>query len=53
MLQSGATQVPGFEPSETALISVSCTGFTDSAAMGLALRWLPENVISAFLEHAP
>jgi uncharacterized protein len=47
-LQRGATQVPGFDPGDTALVSVSCAGFTDSAAMGLALRWLPEDVISAF-----
>jgi hypothetical protein len=47
-LQRGATQVPGFEPGDTALISVSCKGFTDSAATSLALRWLPEDVISAF-----
>ena len=48
VLQSGVTQVPGFQPGETALIGVSCAGFTDSAATGLALRWLPEDVISAF-----
>jgi hypothetical protein len=47
-LRRGATQVPGFDPAETALVGVSCTGFTDSAATGLALRWLPEDVISAF-----
>jgi hypothetical protein len=47
-LQRGATQVPGFEPGDTALISVSCTGFTDSAVTGLVLRWLPDDVINAF-----
>jgi uncharacterized protein len=47
-LQRGAPQVPGFDPGETALVSVSCTGFTDSVDSGLALRWLPEDVISAF-----
>ena len=47
-LQRDATQVPGFEPGDTALISVSCKGFTDSAATGLALCWLPQDVISAF-----
>jgi uncharacterized protein len=48
VLQRGASQVPGFDPGETALISVSCTGFTDSAAASLALRWLPEDIIGAF-----
>jgi uncharacterized protein len=47
-LQRAAPQVPGFDPGETALISVSRTGFTDSAATGLALCWLPENVVNAF-----
>lgn len=47
-LQRDAAQVPGFEPGETALIGVSCAGFTDPAGAGLALRWLPEDVISAF-----
>jgi hypothetical protein len=47
-LQRAAPQVPGFDPGETALISVSRAGFTDSAAAGLALRWLPEDIISAF-----
>ena len=47
-LQRGAPQVPGFNPRETALISVSCTGFTDSAATGLALCWLPGDVVGAF-----
>jgi AAA+ ATPase superfamily predicted ATPase len=47
-LQRGAPLVPGFDPAETALISVSCTGFTDSAAENLALRWLPEDIIGAF-----
>ena len=47
-LQRGATQVPGFDPGETTLISVSCSGFTDSTATSLALRWLPEDVIRAF-----
>ena len=47
-LQRGAPQVPGFDPGETALIGVSCTGFTDSAAANLALCWLPEDIISAF-----
>lgn len=30
------------------MISVSCTGFTDSVAASLALSWLPEDVIRAF-----
>ena len=47
-LQRAAPQVPGFDPGETALISVSRTGFTDSASTGLALCWLPEDIISAF-----
>jgi uncharacterized protein len=47
-LQRGAPLVPGFDPGETALISVSCTGFTDSAAANLALCWLPEDIIRAF-----
>jgi hypothetical protein len=47
-LQGGAPQVPGFDPGETALISVSCTGFTDSAATALALCWLPEDIVGAF-----
>jgi hypothetical protein len=47
-LQRGAAQVPGFDPGETALISVSCTGFTDSASANLALCWLPEDIIGAF-----
>lgn len=47
-LQRGAPQVPGFDPHETALISVSCTGFTDSAATDLALCWLPEDIVGAF-----
>lgn len=47
-LQRGAPQVPGFDPGETALIGVSCAGFTDSAAANLILRWLPGDVISAF-----
>src|ERR1700722_9835423 len=48
VLQRGAPQVPGFDPGETALVGVSCAGFTDSAAANLMLRWLPEDVISAF-----
>lgn len=47
-LQRGAPSVPGFDPGGTALISVSCAGFTDSAAANLALRWRPEDVIRAF-----
>jgi uncharacterized protein len=47
-LQRGAPQVPGFDPRETALIGVSCAGFTDSAATDLALCWLPEDVVGAF-----
>lgn len=47
-LQRSAPQVPGFDPAETALISVSCAGFTDSAAMSLALHWLPEDILDAF-----
>jgi uncharacterized protein len=47
-LQRGAPQVPGFDPDETALIGVSRAGFTDSALMDLALRWLPDDIIRAF-----
>jgi uncharacterized protein len=47
-LQRGAFQVPGFDPGETALIGVSRTGFTDSAAADLGLCWLPEDVVGAF-----
>jgi uncharacterized protein len=47
-LQRGALQVPGFDPHQTALISVSCTGFADSAVTDLALCWLPENIVGAF-----
>jgi len=47
-LQRGATQVPGFNSEETALIGVSCAGFADAAATNLALRWLPADVVGAF-----
>ncbi len=47
-LQHAAPQVPGFDPRETALIGVSCTGFTGSAATGLALCWLPGDIVGAF-----
>jgi hypothetical protein len=47
-LQRAALQVPGFDPGKTALIGVSGTGFTDSAAADLALRWLPEDIVGAF-----
>lgn len=47
-LRRAAPQVPGFDPGETALISVSRAGFTDSAATSLALCWHPEDVIRAF-----
>ncbi|MGH3253171.1 MAG: AAA family ATPase [Trebonia sp.] len=47
-LQRAAPQVPGFDPGETALISVSRMGCTDSVTSGLALCWGPEDVISAF-----
>jgi AAA+ ATPase superfamily predicted ATPase len=47
-LQRAAPQVPGLDPHETALISVSCAGFTDSAAAGLALCWHPRDVVAAF-----
>ena len=47
-LRRAGPRVPGFDPGETALISVSRTGFTDSAAASLELCWLPEDVISAF-----
>ncbi len=47
-LQRGAPQVPGFDPGETALIGVSCAGYTDSATASLALAWRPEDVIRAF-----
>jgi hypothetical protein len=40
--------VPGFDPGETVLIGVSCTGFTDSATANLALGWLPGDIIRAF-----
>jgi len=44
----GGPQGPGFDADETALIGVSWAGFADSALTGLALRWLPEDVIRAF-----
>jgi len=47
-LQLGALQVPGFDPHQTALIGVSCTGFEDSAATDLALCWVPEDIVDAF-----
>ncbi|HEU5416932.1 MAG TPA: ATP-binding protein [Streptosporangiaceae bacterium] len=47
-LERGAVQVPGFDPGQTALVGVSSSGFADTAAASLALRWLPEDVISAF-----
>lgn len=47
-LQRGAPLVPGFDPGGTALVSVSCAGFTESAGANLALAWLPEDVIRAF-----
>jgi uncharacterized protein len=47
-LQRAAPQVPGFDPGETALVAVSRTGFTDAAATGLALCWLPKDIINAF-----
>jgi AAA+ ATPase superfamily predicted ATPase len=47
-LQRGAVQVPGFDSGETALVGVSCSGFTDSVDADLALRWLPEDIIGAF-----
>jgi len=47
-LQRGATQVPGFNSEETALIGVSCAGFADAATTNLALRWLPADVVGAF-----
>jgi hypothetical protein len=47
-LQRGAPLLPGFDPGKSALIGVSCTGFTDAAAAHLALRWLPEDVVRAF-----
>jgi hypothetical protein len=47
-LQRAAPQVPGFDPGETALISVSRAGFTDSAATSLALCWLPDDIVSAY-----
>jgi hypothetical protein len=40
--------VPGFDPGESPLISVSHAGFTDAVAGHLALRWLPEDVVRAF-----
>ena len=51
-LQRGAPLVPGFDPGATALIGVSCAGFSDSAAAGLALRWRPEDVTGAFTAEA-
>jgi uncharacterized protein len=47
-LRRGAPLVPGFDPGETALISVSRAGFTNSAAIGLALGWRPKDIVSAF-----
>jgi AAA+ ATPase superfamily predicted ATPase len=47
-LQRGVTHVPGYEPDQTALISVSCSGFTDTMAESLALAWRPEDVVRAF-----
>jgi AAA+ ATPase superfamily predicted ATPase len=47
-LQRGAARVPGFELGQAVLVGVSCTGFTDSTATSLALRWRPEDVIGAF-----
>jgi hypothetical protein len=47
-LPRAAPLVPGFDTGETALISVSCAGFTDSAAVNLARCWLPEDIIRAF-----
>lgn len=47
-LQRGAPLVPGFDPGETALIGVSCAGFTDPAVAGLALRWSPVDIIRSF-----
>jgi AAA+ ATPase superfamily predicted ATPase len=47
-LQSDAPQVPGYDPGQTALIGVSCTGFTDSAAADLALCWRPADIVAAF-----
>jgi hypothetical protein len=52
-LQRGAPRVPGFDPGQTSLIGVSSTGFTDSAAANLTLRWLPEDIISAFAVTTP
>jgi uncharacterized protein len=47
-LQRDAPQVPGYDPGETALIAVSCAGFTDSAAADLALCWRPADIVGAF-----
>jgi hypothetical protein len=47
-LQRAASQVPGFAPGETALISVSRAGFTDPVTAGLGLAWTPEDVVGAF-----
>lgn len=47
-LQQGAPLVPGFNPGETALLSVSRDGFTDSVIAGLALCWAPGDIIGAF-----
>jgi uncharacterized protein len=47
-LQRGASQVPGFDSGETAVIGVSRSGFSDSAAENLALCWSAEDVIRAF-----
>jgi hypothetical protein len=33
-LERGAVQVPGFDPGETALVGVSCSGFSDAADPG-------------------
>jgi uncharacterized protein len=47
-LKRGAAQVPGFDPGRTALIAASATSFSDAAADGLALRWLPADIVAAF-----
>ena len=48
-LQRAVPQVPGFDPAQTALISVSRAGFTDSATTNLALGWRPEDIVGAFV----
>jgi len=47
-LRRGAAQIPGFDSGGTAIIAASAAGFGDATASGLALRWLPADVVAAF-----